>query len=279
MSETPLTITEVRAIAFVDIETRLLSRYAELFPNWVWTDSITAIDLMAGEITSLRDCAKNLMNRPEDWQKVDHCICANRGADLMTGVCDCVSPTFKHCECHDPSPPVDNRPATSSGYPDYSAIDPEPENTCANPKSLYDIPPGCICLGDGLMGMKCTATKHARLREFGTDGREMPADACHVKNADTRLQAETSLSHIFGEIARRRESQDFKWGGPAHDDTHKLPEWVAFAHTYLCRAQIAGWNTRLTGDYDASLDFEKQMIHVAALAVASIQSSRRKRNG
>jgi len=126
MSETPLTVTEVRAMAFVDIETRLLSRYAELFPNWVWTDSITAIDLMAGEITSLRDCAKNLMNRPEDWQKAEHCICANRGADLMTGVCDCVSPTFKHCECHDPSPPVDNRPAKSSGYPDYSAIDPEP---------------------------------------------------------------------------------------------------------------------------------------------------------
>jgi hypothetical protein len=106
----------------------------------------------------------------------------------------------------------------------------------------------------------------------------MPADACHVTNADTRLRAETSLSHIFGEIARRRESQDFKWGGPAHDDTHKLPEWVAFAHAYLCRAQVAGWNTRLTGDYDASLDFEKQMIHVAALAVAAIQSSRRKRN-
>jgi hypothetical protein len=28
-------------------------------------------------------------------------------------------------------------------------------------ESLYDIPPGCICMGDGLMGMKCEATKHA----------------------------------------------------------------------------------------------------------------------
>ena len=180
----------------------------------------------------------------------------------MTTVCDCVTPTTTRCDCH----------AT-----EHEFHDPRPEGE-PNTKSLYDIPPGCICLGDGLMGMKCTATKHARLREFGTDGREMPADACHVKNADTRLQPETSLSHIFGEIARRREHQDFKWGGPAHDDTHKLPEWVAFAHTYLCRAQVAGWNTRLTGDYDASLDFEKQMIHVAALAVAAIQSSRRKRN-
>lgn len=30
--------------------------------------------------------------------------------------------------------------------------------------SLYQIPPGCICLGDGLYGMKCTAPEHARLK-------------------------------------------------------------------------------------------------------------------
>src|ERR1035438_9318557 len=28
----------------------------------------------------------------------------------------------------------------------------------------HDIPPGCICLGDGLMGMKCDALAHARLK-------------------------------------------------------------------------------------------------------------------
>lgn len=30
-------------------------------------------------------------------------------------------------------------------------------------KSLYEIPPGCICRGDGLLGMKCDSTAHARL--------------------------------------------------------------------------------------------------------------------
>lgn len=29
-------------------------------------------------------------------------------------------------------------------------------------ESRYEIPPGCICLGDGLMGMKCEAPEHAR---------------------------------------------------------------------------------------------------------------------
>ena len=31
--------------------------------------------------------------------------------------------------------------------------------------SLYEIPDGCICFGDGLMGMKCTAKEHARLKD------------------------------------------------------------------------------------------------------------------
>lgn len=32
-------------------------------------------------------------------------------------------------------------------------------------KSLYDIPPGCICLGDGMLGEKCEAKEHYKLKE------------------------------------------------------------------------------------------------------------------
>ena len=31
--------------------------------------------------------------------------------------------------------------------------------------SLYSIPEGCICMGDGMLGMPCTATSHATLKE------------------------------------------------------------------------------------------------------------------
>lgn len=34
----------------------------------------------------------------------------------------------------------------------------------ARKKSLYDIPPSCVCMGDGLFGMKCDAPKHATLK-------------------------------------------------------------------------------------------------------------------
>lgn len=30
-------------------------------------------------------------------------------------------------------------------------------------ESYYDIPAGCICMGDGMMGMRCEAPKHARM--------------------------------------------------------------------------------------------------------------------
>ena len=66
----------------------------------------------------------------------------------MTNVCDCVTPTTTRCDCH----------ATEHEFHDPRPEDEQP------PKSLYDIPTGCICQGDGLMGMECHAAEHARLR-------------------------------------------------------------------------------------------------------------------
>ena len=53
----------------------------------------------------------------------------------MTNVCDCVTPTTTRCDCH----------ATEHEFHDPRPEDEQP------PKSLYDIPTGCICQGDGLI--------------------------------------------------------------------------------------------------------------------------------
>jgi len=50
-------------------------------------------------------------------------------------------------------------------------------------ESLYDIPFGCICMGDGLMGMKCEATEHAKLRR---DPRIDPRPGDVLRNSDMR---------------------------------------------------------------------------------------------
>lgn len=40
--------------------------------------------------------------------------------------------------------------------------------------SLYEIPDGCICMGDGLLGMPCTAKEHARLKIHGGSMQNQP---------------------------------------------------------------------------------------------------------
>lgn len=71
------------------------------------------------------------------------------------------------------------------------------------------------------------------------------------------------------ELFDRRAEQDLQWGGPIHDDTHTPEEWWMF---------IAKCN----GDAEANASdpeiWEDKLIDVAALAVAAIKSSRRKRN-
>lgn len=77
----------------------------------------------------------------------------------------------------------------------------------------------------------------------------------------------STMRDIFDEIVRERMAQDKKWGGPAHDDTHLESDWWDY---------IARHNDRAL-ENDSTEQFRKQMIRVAALAVAAIESHDRKR--
>jgi hypothetical protein len=69
---------------------------------------------------------------------------------------------------------------------------------------------------------------------------------------------------IFDEIAAERRAQDKKWGGATHDDEHDDADWRSFIMTH---------NNYACGD-----DFRKEMIRVAALAVAAVQSFDRRKS-
>jgi len=71
---------------------------------------------------------------------------------------------------------------------------------------------------------------------------------------------------VFREIDERRDEQDRKWGGPDHDDTHCNQDWCEYIDKFVERATAPSH----------SRQFEDNMIHIAALAVAAIESSRRK---
>lgn len=80
----------------------------------------------------------------------------------------------------------------------------------------------------------------------------------------TDLQAE-----ILGEVATERDRQDAKWGGPDHDDQHTAGAWLSFIEG---KTFLAGRALRL---YSPD-QYRKRLIHIAALAVAAVESMDRK---
>lgn len=77
---------------------------------------------------------------------------------------------------------------------------------------------------------------------------------------------------IIEEVVEERIAQNTKWGGPIHDDANTINDWVA---TLARHCGLAASDAR---EIDA-VRFRKQMIRVAALAIAAVESAdRQKRN-
>lgn len=70
-------------------------------------------------------------------------------------------------------------------------------------------------------------------------------------------------SNVFDDIEKERRAQDKKWGGPTHDDAHLRHDWVRYIKDHAARA---------VGEPGV---FRKQMVRVAALAIAAIESEDR----
>jgi hypothetical protein len=70
---------------------------------------------------------------------------------------------------------------------------------------------------------------------------------------------------IFREVDRERSTQDALWGGPEWDDEHSEDGWIAL----LCRHIGLAVEDGLAENESR---FRKQMVRVAALAVAALES-------
>lgn len=80
--------------------------------------------------------------------------------------------------------------------------------------------------------------------------------------AARRLQAKKDRDMIILEVLSERYQQDRQWGGAAHDDQHGSHDWIAYLSKHLGKAVV--WPFDL-------ITFRKQMVRVAALAVAAIE--------
>lgn len=74
---------------------------------------------------------------------------------------------------------------------------------------------------------------------------------------------------VYADIVDQRDRQDKQWGGQAHDDTHASYDWCSYIQKF--------WDRAVDSTFDL-VSFEENMIHIAALAVAAVESSRRKRS-
>lgn len=87
------------------------------------------------------------------------------------------------------------------------------------------------------------------------------------------MSCTTERDLLFGEISRERDRQDRIWGGVEHDDSHSRQDWLSFIHKQGRLAEQA-WSPSAVAEKEF---FESRMVKIAALAIAAIESSRRKR--
>lgn len=64
----------------------------------------------------------------------------------------------------------------------------------------------------------------------------------------------------MAEVAKERQSQDWQWGGPEHDDKHMSEDWVQYIQKQANRC------------YNYPNELRERMVKVAALAIAAIES-------
>lgn len=78
---------------------------------------------------------------------------------------------------------------------------------------------------------------------------------------------------IYQQIDAERDRQDKQWGGGGHDDDHDARDWLNFIDEHNARAKKA--LAKRTGQREATPDYDeyrKQLVEVAALAVAAIEA-------
>ncbi len=94
-------------------------------------------------------------------------------------------------------------------------------------------------------------------------------------------RAQGTTDGLMFEIVQERIRQDKEWGGASHDDRHHdFRDWVLFIRKQLDNIQmLPGTKAQMDEAMREPHNFEafqSRMIKVAALAIAAVQSERRK---
>jgi ribosomal protein L11 methylase PrmA len=90
-------------------------------------------------------------------------------------------------------------------------------------------------------------------------------EAAETAKLHAIMRAQKATNRVLDDIMRERDRQDAKWGGPEHDDEHWEEHWQSFIEERL--------NTK---EFPMHPSYRQEMVEVAALAIAALESFDRK---
>jgi hypothetical protein len=94
------------------------------------------------------------------------------------------------------------------------------------------------------------------------------------------MTADSPKRDFIEKILTERRRQDEQWGGPRHDDGHAYPDWLRFIRGQLSGIMLIHGGKQREEEAlmnpDNLAKFEERMVKVAALAMAAVESTRRK---
>ncbi len=112
---------------------------------------------------------------------------------------------------------------------------------------------------------ECATNCREGAEAYTRDGRiRMLENAGRYDAIADRLEAQHTP--VLAEVVAERRRQDEKHGGPAHDDTHTLPKWWGLMMQRMVGRAYPGGRA----------DERKDLVQIAALAVAAVESIDRK---
>jgi hypothetical protein len=88
------------------------------------------------------------------------------------------------------------------------------------------------------------------------------------------------MKTVYDDVREERQRQDSQWGGPEHDDRHIPADWLSFIQRKWRAAENEAFGMAFghTDDWrkQATADYRRRLIQIAALAVAAVESLDRK---
>ncbi len=274
-----------------DIERAIIEAHGKALPeNWAYSGPVETVHLLVAEILTLR---KEVCD-PDGQARV-----LRGGTDAAMKGTDVTPEQLAHAEAflRETAAPVPVLGAKTTVDVEhlirllawYGAIRSKSGRETPNPLVRLETYCNCANPGVDLTTGLCDCVTPATLKcACHTPSVHEDAIPRHWEYRETILEElQGRYESILGpELFARREKQDAEHGGAAHDDTHEPYEWAGFMHKFirkacgfiLTQAETASERMRTIAVGPNWEAYEDALFDVAALAVAAIQSSRRRRS-